>query len=168
MMINFEELPQDARLWIYQSDRPISADEAHTIQAQMHAFLTQWTAHGKGLKAGFEIKHQYFLCLGLDEKQAAASGCSIDAFVNFLTQMGRALHIDFFQRTNLAFWQNNRVELYPMKEIKPLFVSGELSEQSLYFDNHITKMSELESKWMVKAQDTWLKKYFSTVENVSL
>lgn len=166
MIINFEELPQDARLWIYQSDRPITADEVYKIQAQMHAFLTQWAAHGKNLNAGFEVRHQYFLILALDEKQAAASGCSIDAFVNFLTQMGMSLNIDFFQRTNLAFWQNERVELYPMEKIKSLLDSGEWSEEAMYFDNNITKLGQLDSKWMVKPQDTWLKKYFPAVENV--
>lgn len=166
MIINFEELPQDARLWIFQSDRPITADEVYKIQAQVHAFLTQWASHGKDLNAGFEVKHQYFLLLALDEKQAAASGCSIDAFVNFLNQMGMALQIDFFQRTNLAFWQNNQVELYPLQNIKTLLLSGELSSEARYFDNSITELRHLNAKWIVKPQDTWLKKYFTAVENV--
>lgn len=166
MIINFEELPKDARLWVYQSDRPITVEESYKIQAQMHAFLSQWAAHGQDLNAGFEIKHQYFLLLALDEKQAAASGCSIDAFVGFLNQMSLALNIDFFQRTNIAFWQDDHVELRSLQNIKKLVLSGELSNDVLFFDNSISTLSQLDSEWLVKPQDTWLKKYFPAVENV--
>mgnify|MGYP005857887529 CR=1 FL=1 len=166
MIINFKQLPSNARLWVYQSDRPITAEESDKIQAQMHTFLTQWAAHGKDLNAGFEIKHQHFLLLALDEQQAAASGCSIDAFVNFITQMGLALNIDFFQRTNIAFWQDDHVELRSLQSIKKLVLTGELSSDVLFFDNSISTLGQLDSEWLMKPQDTWLKKYFPAAENV--
>ena len=79
MLIDFESLPDNSRIWIYQCNRSFSPEELEEITAGLNTFLTQWTAHGSDLKAGFEIKYKRFIIIGLDQAEASASGCSIDA-----------------------------------------------------------------------------------------
>ena len=49
MHANFKDLPDDARVWIYQANRPFTNDELNELKPQMDNFLQQWTAHGKDL-----------------------------------------------------------------------------------------------------------------------
>ncbi|MEL6976420.1 MAG: ABC transporter ATPase, partial [Bacteroidota bacterium] len=78
MLVDFEALPDESRVWIYQSNRSFTEAEITEIKEGLAQFLTQWTAHGSELKAGFTIKYKRFIVIALDQSLAGASGCSID------------------------------------------------------------------------------------------
>ncbi|GAK95227.1 hypothetical protein JCM19298_1356 [Nonlabens ulvanivorans] len=44
MHANFKDLPEEARVWIYQANRPFTTDELNELKPQMDNFLQQWTA----------------------------------------------------------------------------------------------------------------------------
>jgi hypothetical protein len=67
MLVDFSNLPDDSRIWIYQSNRKFSEEEVSAMEEKTKVFLTQWTAHGANLEAGFEIKHSRFIVLGLNQ-----------------------------------------------------------------------------------------------------
>ena len=46
MLVPFSELPEDAKIWIYQSNRPFTNEEAAAVKAACESFLSGWTAHG--------------------------------------------------------------------------------------------------------------------------
>ena len=46
MFVPFDQLPDNARVWIYPSSRKFSPDEVLVIRQKTKAFLEQWTAHG--------------------------------------------------------------------------------------------------------------------------
>ena len=57
MYIDFKELPEDARVWIYQSNRSFTPEEQVQLTTQLKAYLEEWTAHGSELWASFEIRY---------------------------------------------------------------------------------------------------------------
>ena len=94
MLVDFKELPDHSRIWIYQANRSFTDAELEEISADLSLFLQQWTAHGSQLKAGFEIRYKRFLVIGLDQSAASASGCSIDASVHFIQQLEKKYGVD--------------------------------------------------------------------------
>lgn len=78
-LVDFEELPDSARLWAFGSDRSPSPTETAHLLGRMESFLEDWTAHDRRLRAGFDWRDHRFLLIGLDESAGDASGCSIDA-----------------------------------------------------------------------------------------
>ena len=60
MYIPFEQLPPQARIWIYQADREFSEAETLEIQARIKAFVTEWSAHGVALHASGQVLHNRF------------------------------------------------------------------------------------------------------------
>ena len=61
MLVPFESLPEDSRVWIYQSNRSFTDEELVEIKQKLDEFLTQWTVHGSNLKAGYDIKYKRFI-----------------------------------------------------------------------------------------------------------
>ena len=45
MYVPFDRLPDEARVWIYATNRYLSDEEVIAIERELSAFLTQWTAH---------------------------------------------------------------------------------------------------------------------------
>ena len=162
MFIEFERMPEDARVWIYQADRDLSNDQVDLITSECEKFLTQWAAHGTGLESSAKVNYNRFLIICVDEKKAMASGCSIDASFHFVRSLGKAMDIDFFKRTKVAFLLEDMVVVESLNNIKNNLTSNKISGQSLTFNNLIQKKSELEDKWIIPCQESWLSRYFRT------
>lgn len=166
MLTHFEAMGDNSRIWIYQSDRPIGEEEKAAIMIDSEAFLKQWAAHGSDLKASGTILHDHFLIICTDESFNLASGCSIDSSVQFVQGLGQKFNIDFFQRTNLAFWQGEGIEIIKLNDLKGLVADGTIRPDSLFFENTIQTKGQLQTEWRVKAGETWLKRYFKAALNV--
>ena len=78
---NWDQLPGLSRVWIYLADRMLSNQEQVELRGELEAFVQQWSAHGTPLQASWQLLGGRALAIGLDEGQANASGCSIDASV---------------------------------------------------------------------------------------
>ena len=87
MLVEFNTLPEESRVWIYQSNRSFTEQEIEEIQSKLDMFIENWTAHGSDLQAGYSFKYKRFIVLGLNQNLNAATGCSIDASVHFIQQL---------------------------------------------------------------------------------
>lgn len=160
MYVPFNQLPPESRIWIYQADREFTAAETEKIEEEIQAFVTQWAAHGKQLKASGALLHNRFLILGADESAEKPSGCSIDSSVQFIRGIEAAYKVSFFDRTRLAFMQDNAVFTLPLQEIKQAVTEGKILPQTPYFNNLITQANQLNNQWLQPANESWLIKYF--------
>ncbi|MFC5272159.1 hypothetical protein [Adhaeribacter terreus] len=160
MYVPFEQLPPQARIWIYQADREFTDAEATEIQDKIKNFVTEWSAHGHQLHASGQLLHNRFVVLGTDVDVTAPSGCSIDSSVKFL----RTLEIDYntklFDRTQLAFQKNGAINMVHLTEMPAAVASGEITAETPYFDNLVAEAGLLKTDWMKPAGKTWLQKYF--------
>jgi hypothetical protein len=160
MYIPFDELPQHARLWIYQASRPLTEAELNEIKPLMVHFATDWSSHGKGLEASAKLLYNQFLILANNESETSASGCSIDKSVHFVRELEQRFGISFFDRTKLAFLKGEEVEQVSLNEIKHKVATGEIDKSTLYFDTLVSNYGELQKSWPKPAGTSWLAKYF--------
>ena len=154
-------MPKDSRVWIYQADRPLTPQEAKNVEENTQQFLEQWSAHGQGLRCSRTLLHDRFLVISVDENHHAASGCSIDSSVHFVTELGRHLGIDWFNRSKIAFVVNNEVFIENQKDLKQKIAEGKISSDTLTFNNLVTNIEEFEKQWLIPAGSSWMGRFFS-------
>ena len=77
--IAFDQLPPDARLWIFAAERLLTADEQTQVLGAVDGFIEQWAAHDRPLTTARDLRYDRFIFVAVDERAAGASGCSIDA-----------------------------------------------------------------------------------------
>jgi hypothetical protein len=144
-----------SRVWVYQSDRKLT--DAETLQAQilLNNFTTGWTAHNNQLLAQAEIRYNRFLILFVDERQAGASGCSIDKSVNFMKQLEQQFGINLFDRFNLAYRNGEEIVSVPRHQFEELLKEGKINTETVVFNNLVQNVSELQSKWEVPFKNSW-------------
>ncbi|KAA5544136.1 hypothetical protein [Adhaeribacter rhizoryzae] len=160
MYIPFSQLPANARVWIYQASRALTEEEVAALGTVLAQFSTEWTSHGETLQASAQIFHNRFLVIANNEDVNSPSGCSIDASVRFVKELEQRLNVSFFDRTQLAFFKDNGVEVVPLKAVKEKISSGELQADSLYFDNTVPTAGQVLNSWPKPAKETWLARYF--------
>ncbi|MBF9236020.1 hypothetical protein I2I05_01300 [Hymenobacter sp. BT683] len=164
MYVAFDQLPPEARVWIYQANRQLTGPEIVSVLPTMARFAEEWTSHGRTLHASAEFLHQHFLVIGLDQEIAGASGCSIDASVRFVAELEKLLTVELLDKSQLAFLHNGAVLLLKRSELKEAVASGTVGPNTFYFDNTLATRAELDTKWPRPAGDTWLARYFGQAE----
>jgi len=55
MLIPFENLPLESKIWIYQSNRKFSDAEFSEIEADVISFLEKWEAHSVSLESSYQL-----------------------------------------------------------------------------------------------------------------
>lgn len=155
MLVPFTSLPNSARVWIYQSSREFSVDEKQQLHTILDEFLTQWTAHGAHLHAGYDLPYNRFIILGLDEAEQNATGCSIDASVGLIQQLEQKFGIDLLDKMNVTFRQKDSLEYMPLKDFRKLAKTKAITSQTIVFNNLVVNKGEYESHWEVPAAQSW-------------
>ncbi|MGB5700590.1 ABC transporter ATPase [Muriicola sp.] len=155
MITTFTELPDSARIWIYQSNRNFTEEELKEINDLLTQFLTEWTAHGAALEAAFEIRYNRFIVIGLDQSNAAASGCSIDTSVHFIQGLEKRYGVELMDRMNVSFKQGDYITYKSMSDFKKMAKSKAISKNTIVFNNLVANKQEYLEHWEVPASESW-------------
>ncbi len=150
------EMRDEARIWIYQSNRFLTQEEVAIIKQQGKEFVTQWQSHGAAMDASIDVLHNRLIILAADEDQAMASGCGIDESVQFIKKLGQQLHLDFFQRTQVLFRsEQDELNEKPLHEFWAMRKAGIINDNTRILDNTIKTVGQLKSAWEKPFIESW-------------
>ncbi len=155
MYVDFKELPNESRIWIYQSNRPFTEEEVMQLNEEVAQFLKQWTAHGANLNAGFEIKYKRFIIIGLDQSQQGATGCSIDASVHFIQELEKKYEVDLLDKMNVSFKQGEFIAYKPLIDFKKIVKNRSVSPKTIVFNNLVNTKEEYLHEWEIPLEESW-------------
>jgi len=161
MLTQFENLPDDSRVWIYQANRKLSDDEVAQITEKTEDFLTKWTAHGADLEAAVEMRYNRFIVLGLNQANASASGCSIDASVHFIQSLQEEYDLDLLDKMNVTFYSGDYIAHKPLAEFRKMAKEKSVSKNTVVFNNLINTKAEYLENWEVPATESWHNRFLS-------
>ena len=150
MFVPYSEIANSSRVWVYQSDRSLSDKEVVLIQQKQLAFCKDWKAHQAHLKSSYKMLHNRFIILLVDEQEQNASGCSIDSSVKVIKEIESEFGIDLFNRTQIAFEQNEEIVTLSISEFKKV-----VQTDTVVFNNLVTTKSDLEENWKTVASNSW-------------
>ncbi|MCF1421950.1 ABC transporter ATPase [Mangrovimonas futianensis] len=155
MLVDFDTLPDESRVWIYQANRSFSDEELSDIEEKLKVFLEAWTAHGSDLKAGYTIKYKRFIIIALDQELQSATGCSIDASVHFIQQLEQAYQVDLMDKMNVSYKQGEFVAYKPLIEFRKMAKDKAVSKNTIVFNNLVNNITEFKENWEVPASESW-------------
>lgn len=145
-----------SRVWVYQSSRLFTLSEALEIELLLNKFSSEWRTHGEEVYAYCNLFFGRFIVLMADETHAKVSGCSTDASVHFIKQLGEKFNVDFFNRTSLAFVINNAIQLLPMNQLQYALDNYFINYDTLYFHNLVQTKEQLENNWIIPVKNSWI------------
>jgi hypothetical protein len=155
MLVEFNTLPDESRVWIFQASRSFSEEELQQLRKELDAFIADWTAHGSDLRAGYEIRYNRFIILALDQTLNAASGCSIDASVRFIHQMEQKYKVELLDKMNVSYKQGDFVAYKSLVDFKKMAKQKAVSKNTIVFNNLVTNKHEYQNHWEVPAEESW-------------
>jgi len=161
MLVEFKNLPDNARVWVYQSSRKLSEEEVEILKPRTKSFLEQWTAHGQDLEAGFEVRYNRFIILGLNQENASASGCSIDASVKYIQSLEKEFEIDLLDKMNVTFYNGQFIAHKSLSDFRKMAKARSVSANTVVFNNLVNTKAEYLENWEVPAKESWHNRFLA-------
>ena len=155
MLVDFNTLPEQSRVWIYQANRSFTALELQEIESKLNIFVENWTAHGSDLQAGYTFKYKRFIVLGLNQDLNKATGCSIDASVHFIQQLEKDYNVDLMDKMNVSYKQGEYVAYKSLSDFRKMAKDKAVSKKTIVFNNLVSNVAEFKENWEVPASDSW-------------
>jgi hypothetical protein len=160
MLVPFENLPEDSKIWIYQSNRKFSDEEFLAIETDLKSFLENWSAHGTGLESSYLLKYNRFIILAVNQEVQAATGCSIDSSVAFIQSLEQKYQVDLLDKMNVTFKNGEHIAHKSLLDFKRMAKEKAVTENTIVFNNLVNTIEEFNESWEVPAGDSWHSRFF--------
>lgn len=155
--VGFDQLPGEARVWIFASDRPLTAAESSSLLAEVDGFLEQWKAHGAPLRSAREWRDNQFLVIGVDPTLEQASGCSIDGLFRGLRALEQRLGTSLVAGGRVFYRDGSGTpRMAARRDVPALAANGELRPDSIVFDTSLTSASAYRDRFEVPVSESWV------------
>jgi hypothetical protein len=152
-VVPFETLPADARVWVFASDRPLSAEQAELLLGTVDEYLVGWRAHGQPLTCGRAWRDGRFLAIAVDQSDAYASGCSIDGMFRVLQQLQQRLGASLVGGGRVFYRDAASGTIQSVT--RDAFGELGLPDTTRVFDPTVATVGEWSTRFETYAADSW-------------
>jgi hypothetical protein len=160
MYFPFDELPGHSKVWIYQSNRKFSDEEIAEIEVLTKEFIQNWAAHGTSLAASFVIKYNRFIIIAVNQDVQQATGCSIDASVQFIQNLEAKYQVDLLDKMNVTFKVGEHIAHKTLIDFKKMAKEKAVTSNTIVFNNLVNTVEEWQDFWEVPANESWHNRFF--------
>jgi hypothetical protein len=152
---SLDSLSGQARVWVFQSSKPLIGSIRTEISMRLLTFLKDWAAHGKQLFAAFEIHHDRFMVIAVDEAVAQATGCSVDKLMRVIQEMDETYQLALLDRMKVAYWHGDQIVEVGVNDFTAMLENGKASGSTMVFNNVVQTLSEWRSAWETTVEKSW-------------
>lgn len=166
MLIPYHQLPENAKIWIYQSSRNFNVEEVAELSIEIENFVEAWQSHQIPVYGFGSLYYRRFIVLFADEDKVNVSGCSIDSSVKFIKEMEQKYQVNFFDRMKICYKiQEQMVGSFSMLEIENYLAQEKIKKDTIVFNNLVQTKIEFEQKWEVSIENSLFSKYLLAKSN---
>ena len=160
MRVDFKNMPDNSRIWIYQSDRDLIESEMSMIDDKTSLFLDSWQAHGKDLECSYTIIHKRFIIIAVNENINPIGGCSIDYSLQLINDISDSIQTNLLNRLIVNYKIDNKIASVSLNDLKNKIKDGAFSPETIIFNTAINTKGELLNNFEVDIKSSWLSKFF--------
>ena len=120
MFVNFDEIPEDAKVWVYPSSRKFYTNEIPEIAEKIKKFVAEWKADDESFKASYQFLYNRFIVITADDITTPLKNSDIDDSVNFILSLQETYSVALLDRMNICFKQGEFVQYKDLKDFKKL------------------------------------------------
>lgn len=161
MLVSFDKLPLNSRVWVYSSNRKFIQKEIISIRKDLENFLSNWTSHNQNLETGFELRYDRFIIIAVNQEINNASGCSIDNCVRFIKKLENKYKVDLLDKMNVIYKQDKHLYHKKLNEFISMYKNNLVSLNTVVFNNLVNTVGEYKLKWEVPVKESWHNRFMN-------
>ncbi len=158
----FQDLPDEARVWVHCFEQELSGEQKDIIQRGLEEFLPQWVSHSTPVKAAFKILSGRFVVTAA-YSQEGVSGCSIDSLLRNFKTFKTVYGLDGL-KGGLLFYRDKEGKIQAVDQLKfqDLMESEEITSETQIFQTLLSNLGQLRAgEFETPFEKSWLSRIFS-------
>lgn len=157
-MTQYSTMPENARVWVYASNRILSGQEQKEIREKASSFIQNWTSHQIPVKATFDLLEGCFFIWMVDVNESEISGCGIDKVFHFMQQIQQDFRMDVFNRMQVELDSGKGLIITTKEKAKQLVQSGVIHSQTTFFNKAVQTKSDFGKTFRIPFHQSWVMK----------
>ncbi|MGY0426532.1 MAG: ABC transporter ATPase [Polaribacter sp.] len=158
MFVDFDLIPEDAKVWIYPSSRKFYTDELEIINQKITSFVQNWKGD-EDFTASYKILYNRFIILTADDSASPLTNVNVDASVSFILQLEQKYTVTLLDKMNVCFKQGKFVQYKELKDFKKLLKNKAVTGKTIIFDNLISTKHDFENYWEISIEASWYRRF---------
>ncbi|MEO7216644.1 MAG: hypothetical protein ABI026_00445 [Gemmatimonadaceae bacterium] len=155
-LVAFSALPDDARLWVFGSEAQLSAESESTLLAAVDEYLDGWRAHGSPLTVARDWRDARFLAIAVDQRDEAASGCSLDALFRILHGLEKELGSSLLGNARVYYRAaGGAIRVTDRVGFAELSQQGTVDAATRVFDLSVQTVGDWQQRFELPAASAW-------------
>ncbi len=161
--ISFQDLPGEARVWIFAASEQLTGNKADALLSAADEYLDGWKAHGLPLTCARDWRDDRFLAIGVDQRDAHASGCSIDGLFRILQRLESSLGTSLVGGGRVFYRKvDGRIVCVSRAEFPTRAQAGSIADDTPVFDTSVTTAAAYRERFEQPAAASWHAALFPT------
>lgn len=161
--ISFQDLPGDARVWIFSASDALVGDKADALLGAADEYLGDWKAHGLPLTCARDWREDRFLAIGVDQRDAHASGCSVDGLFRVLQRLESQIGTSLVGGGRVFYRDaDGRIICLPRADFAARAAAGSIAADARVFDTSVTTAAAYRDRFEQPAAASWHAALFPT------
>lgn len=158
MHVNYNDLSNEARVFIYPSNRKFYPQEIEELRRKIIQFISDWKQEDENFRVSYQFLYNRFIIFLVDENSKLTHK-DIDQQVAFILQLQQEYNIELLDKMNVCFKQGEFVQYKDVKEFKKLLKNKSVNDKTTVFDNLIQTKFDLENYWEVPITESWYNRF---------
>ncbi len=155
MIISYQNLSEEAKVFLYPSSRKFYPNELEEIEIKIKEFISDLDT----ISVAFKIEYKRFLLFFVSE-DVSLSTALMDKFALFIMQLEKDYEVVLLDKVNVCFKQGEFVQYQEMKRFRELVKKKSISKKTIIFNNLIQTKYEFKNEWEVPVTESWLSHLF--------
>ena len=160
MRVVFDQLPAEAKVWMYQSNQPFNESQLSIINELSDIFLDQWESHGIPVQGSIDVLNSNCIRIGGYTNEENMCGRARDGQARLAKELEGELNVELMNRMILAFELGDEPIIVHMNDVEDKISEGVISSETPFFNNLVQSKKEFQEDWKVDAASSWLSRYF--------
>lgn len=153
----FSGYPQNSKIWVYQSARELTDQEAVSINNQVNVFLNEWDSHGNIVKSAYALPYNRFIVILADDTMDRLCGSAGDRLFQFAKYIDTEYNLSLMDRMMTSYRDGEEIKTVDINTFRELIKSGEVNEETTVFNNVVTTLEDFSKNWEGPLKNSWHK-----------
>ncbi|MFC2127754.1 ABC transporter ATPase [Bacteroidota bacterium] len=154
MLVDYEILPEDSKVWIYPSNRKFYPTEIAPLEETITAFLNNWKQGEEAIECHFKLHYNRILVITSATNMSLNTN-TINLLVAFIINLQESYDVQLLDKMNVCFKQGEHVQYKDLKTFKELIKGRAVTKKTIVFDNMVATKIDFENYWELPASESW-------------
>lgn len=159
MFVDYKEISDDAKVWVYPSSRKFYDTEIEDVENQIKLFVENWKNDDESFKTSYQFLHNRFVILVADDSKNTLTNQDLDEAVSFIFKLQNKYDVQLLDRMNVCFKQGKFIQYKELKDFKKLLKNKAITGKTIIFDNLVTNNYDFKNYWELPIEDSWYNRY---------